>query len=60
MTEKTLKEKIAESKKRSKIQQEIDNYTDAIKKETRFASFHHYQIEKLEGQLEELNNVSKN
>lgn len=60
MTEKTLKEKIAESEKRRKIQQEIDNYTDALKKETRFAAYTIYQIKKLEGELKEFNNASKN
>jgi|TARA_R110000782_G_scaffold145464_3_gene238257 hypothetical protein len=53
---KSLKQKLSESKERMKIQVEIDNYETAIRQGTKFMSYNLDMVVKLKGRLLEVGN----
>tara|TARA_R110000787_G_scaffold41899_3_gene103118 strand:+ start:1210 stop:1416 length:207 start_codon:yes stop_codon:yes gene_type:complete len=57
---KSLKEKLSESKERMKIQKEIDNYEQGILNGTKFIAYNTDMVVKLKTKLLEVGNVSKN
>jgi len=53
---KSLKQKLSESRERIKIQKEIDNYETAIRLGGRFATYNIEQVVKLKAKLLEVGN----
>jgi hypothetical protein len=53
---KSLKQKLSESKQRMEIQKEIDNYETAIRQGTRFMTYNLDKVVKLKGKLREVGN----
>ena len=53
---KSLKQKLSESKERMGIQKEIDNYETAIRQGSRFMTYNLDKVVKLKGKLREVGN----
>jgi hypothetical protein len=53
---KSLKQKLSESKQRMEIQKEIDNYETALRQGSRFMTYHLDKVVKLKAKLLEVGN----